>query len=129
MIITMKTTENKTKQTKNYFFLIRNPYNQPTNISLSLSLSLTHTDTQTHLPTPTRFHRLRLAHHKPTQAHGGSQQVKYHWRELPQVFLSPQNTSFVATKVCSPRQNLCHDKTVFLSRQKIFLIRQNFCIL
>ena len=44
----------------------------------------------------------------------------YHWRELTQVsFLSRQNTSFVSTKVCLPRQNICRDK--------ICLSGQTFC--
>ena len=49
--------------------------------------------------------------------------VVYHWRELPQVSvwrdkrfvatskcLSQHNTSFVPTKVCLLRQNICRDK-------------------
>ena len=49
----------------------------------------------------------------------------YHWRELPQVsfFLSRQtrvscDKSFVVTKVCLLRQNVCRDKNV--GRDKIF---------
>ena len=39
-----------------------------------------------------------------------------HWRQLPQVsFLSRQNTSFVATKVCLPRQNFCRHKIIFVA--------------
>ena len=54
-------------------------------------------------------------------------QVSYHWRELPQVsFLSQQkfcrnkqgfsqqNTSFVATKECLWRQNVCRDEHIFV---------------
>ena len=42
---------------------------------------------------------------------------EYYWRELPQVlFLSRQNTFFVATKVCLPRQNcLSRQKTCFVA--------------
>ena len=62
----------------------------------------------------------------------------YRWRELPQVsFLSRQNTSFVATKVCLLQQKyVCHDKIFLswqnfghdkcLSRQTV-LLWQKFC--
>ena len=45
--------------------------------------------------------------------------VLYHWRELPQVsFLSTQNTSFVATKVCLPRQKyVCRNKHTFVATE------------
>ena len=47
----------------------------------------------------------------------------YHWRKLPQVsFLSRQNTSFVATKVClllSRHNSVCRNK-IYLSRQAYF---------
>ena len=53
--------------------------------------------------------------------------TRCHWRELPHVsFLSRQNTSFAATKVCLPRQNFYRDKIMFagtkvLTRQKWYL--------
>ena len=54
----------------------------------------------------------------------------YHWRELLQVsFLSRQTRvcrekpSFVATKVCLPRRNLCRDKIMFVA----FATKDVFC--
>ena len=39
--------------------------------------------------------------------------------------LSWQNTSFVMTKVCLPRQNVCHDKIMFVGTK--VLLRQKTC--
>ena len=61
--------------------------------------------------------------------------VVCHWRELPQVsFLSCQNGSFVATKVCLPCQNFCRDKIMFVAtkyfchnKSSTCLSQQKFC--
>ena len=46
----------------------------------------------------------------------------YHWQELPQVsFWSGQNTSFVATKVCLSRENICRNLYIFV-RDKMILV-------
>ena len=39
-----------------------------------------------------------------------------------QTRLSRQNTSFVATKVCLPRQNVCHDKILFVAANTCFVV-------
>ena len=45
----------------------------------------------------------------------------YHWRELSQVsFLSWQNRSFVATKVCLLWQNFCSNKIMFIMTEDVF---------
>ena len=50
----------------------------------------------------------------------------YRWRELPQVsFLSRQNTSFVATKVCLSRQNFSRDKTHLLLRHNFIVLSRD----
>ena len=49
-------------------------------------------------------------------------------RKLPQIsFLSRQNTSFVATKVCVPPQNLCLSREIMFVATNTCLSRQYFC--
>ena len=49
--------------------------------------------------------------------------IYIYWRELPQVsFLPQQNTSFVATKLCLPRRNVCRDKIMFVATKNVFCV-------
>ena len=51
----------------------------------------------------------------------------HHWRELPQVwFLSRQNASFVATKICLSQQNVCRDKS-FVATSILFPDKRRVC--
>ena len=52
--------------------------------------------------------------------------LTYHWRQLPQVkFLLRQNTSFVPTNVCLPRQKKLSRQN-YVCRDKIFWLRQAY---
>ena len=53
----------------------------------------------------------------------------YHWRKLPQVFLSRQTrilSMLVVTKLCLSRQNFCHDKYL-LSKGTNMFAATNIC--
>ena len=97
-------------------------------------------------PVPRQGDKNRLPASKERATGGGGWGlgvVDCHWRELPQVLFlsrqntntsnacfSPQNTSFVATKICLSPQNICRNKITVcrdkhvLSRQAYFLSRQ-----
>ena len=69
-----------------------------------------------------------IVEHSVSYLRSEVQPVKYRWQELPQVlflsrqtyaYLSRQNTSFVATKVCLSRQNFCRNKIRFVTA-KVF---------